>query len=125
MDRKLLQRGLLNPPQTKPLRQNLRKNLTHPEQLLWQHLRNKQLGVKFRRQHGIGPYIADFYCPECALVIELDGESHFADAAISYDHHRETFMQMAGINTLRFTNKEVTENIEGVIQTICGQTHKQ
>lgn len=125
MDKTLRKRGQLNRPQSKILRQSLRKNLTTPERLLWQHLRNKQLGVKFRRQHGIGPYIADFYCPECALVIELDGESHFADAAISYDHHRETFMQMAGINTLRFTNKEVTENIEGVIQTICGQTHKQ
>lgn len=125
MDKTLRKRGQLNRPQSKILRQSLRKNLTTPERQLWQRLRNKQLGVKFRRQHGIGPYIADFYCPECALVIELDGDSHFTDDAKQYDQQREKCMQTGGINTLRFTNNEIVENIEGVIQVICDKIHKK
>lgn len=58
-------------------RQILRTNATAPEQQLWQVLRNNQLGIKLRRQHGIGHYIADFYCPALKLVIEVDGDSHF------------------------------------------------
>lgn len=108
-----------NPPHTKPLRQNLRRNLTPAERILWQRIRNKQLGVKFRRQHGIGPYIVDFYCAECSFVIELDGETHFNSFAYQYDHKREAFMRSAGIRILRFTNGNIAENIEGVIAMIA------
>lgn len=118
MDKKLRNRTIFNPPQSKQARQNLRKNLTEPERLLWLRLRHKQLGVKFRRQHGIGPYIGDFYCAERALVIELDGESHFTDEASQYDERREGFMKDVGIRTLRFTNREVVENMEGVMLRI-------
>jgi len=62
------------------LKRRLRSNMTGPETRQWSRLRARQLqGLKFRRQHGIGPYIADFYCPEQSLVIEVDGDSH-ADA---------------------------------------------
>ena len=62
------------------LKRRLRSNMTGPETRQWSRLRARQLqGLKFRRQHGIGPYIADFYCPEQFLVIEVDGDSH-ADA---------------------------------------------
>ena len=97
------------------LRKALRQHQTEPEIKLWYCLRRKQLGVKFRRQHSIGRYIVDFYCPEQKLVIELDGDSHFSDAAINYDRQRDQFIRTQGMQVLRFTNLEVMENIEGVL----------
>ena len=88
------------------------------EKKLWQHIRKKQLGIKFRRQHGIGRYIADFYCSEYKLVIELDGDSHDSLEAQTYDAERNMFMLKIGLNVLRFTNQEVFTNIEGVLQNI-------
>lgn len=90
-----------------PRRQALRNNMTEPEKKLWQMLRGKQMGVKFRRQHGIGHYIADFYCPDLKLVIEVDGDSHRSADAQTYDAIRHDFMMSLGITTLRFTNDEV------------------
>lgn len=107
-----------NPPHTKPLRQNLHLT-SHLQSGYWQRIRNKQLGVKFQRQHGIGPYIVDFYCAECSFVIELDGETHFNSFAYQYDHKREAFMRSEGIRILRFTNGNIAENIEGVIAMIA------
>ncbi|MES2674607.1 MAG: endonuclease domain-containing protein [Pseudomonadota bacterium] len=101
-----------------PKRRDLRKNLTEPERRLWSKIRNKQLGVKFRRQHGIGHYIVDFYCSECALVIELDGDSHFTPRAQQYDCERENFMRTLGFETLRFLNQDVMTNVEGVLMKI-------
>lgn len=92
--------------------------MTEPEIKLWQYLRNEQLGVKFRRQHGIGEYIADFYCPKLKLVIEIDGESHFHDNAIEYDNIRTNFFKSLGIEVIRFNNKEIMTNIEGVCENI-------
>lgn len=107
-----------NPPYQKSTRQNLRRNLTAPERYLWQKIRARQLGVKFRRQHSIGRYIVDFYCAEHALVIEVDGDSHYSAEARDHDQKRNRFMQTLGIETLRFTNAEVMGNIEGVILAI-------
>ncbi len=78
-------------------------------------------GVKFRRQHGIGRYIADFYCPECNLVIELDGDSHYQVNVQEYDRERDYFMQALGITVLRFNNFEVMTNVEGVLVQITQQ----
>lgn len=100
----------------KSRRQELRQNMPEPERKLWALLRNQRMGVKFRRQHGIGHYIADFYCPELKLVIEIDGVSHESEAAQNYDQIRSEFMQALGIRTIRFGNKEVMQNTEGVQQ---------
>ena len=81
-------------------------------------MRNEQLGVKFRRQHSIGEYIADFYCSKLKLVIEIDGESHFNDEAIEYDSIRTNFFKSLGIEVIRFNNDEVMTNIEGVFEII-------
>jgi very-short-patch-repair endonuclease len=81
-------------------------------------LRGKQLGVKFRRQHDIGHYIVDFYCPERQLVIELDGESHFTNDEQAYDQIRDAYLQGLGLRVLRFTNVQVVENLEGVYDII-------
>jgi very-short-patch-repair endonuclease len=107
---------IFNKTEYTPRRQALRNNMTEPEKKLWQILRSKQMGVKFRRQHGIGYYIADFYCPELKLVIEVDGDSHSSANAQAYDAIRRDFMASLGITTLRFTNDQVMNNIEGVHQ---------
>ena len=99
-------------------RQTLRNNMTAPEQRLWQILRNQQMGVKFRRQHGIGHYIVDFYCPEKKLVIEVAGNSHSTEEAQHYDKVREDFMLSLQITTMRFTNHDVMTNLDAIYQQI-------
>ncbi len=99
-------------------RQTLRNHATQPEKTLWARLRKEQLGVKFRRQHGIGHYIVDFYCPQCRLVVELDGESHFTAEGKNYDKVRDIYMLSLGLRILRFANSEVMHNLEGVYNTI-------
>jgi len=115
---------IFNIPTLTARRQALRNNATQPEQILWQRLRNQQLGVKFRRQHGIGNYIVDFYCPQCKLVIELDGESHFTTEAQIYDEIRDAYIRSLGLTILRFTNHDVTQNLEGVYEGIERAIHE-
>lgn len=97
----------------------LRSNPPEPERVLWQHLRSAQLGIKFRRQHSIGSFILDFYAPTMRLAIELDGESHYiSNNSRTHDAQRDAVLAAHGVTTLRFTNEEVTRNIEGVITRI-------
>ncbi|MFN8673477.1 MAG: endonuclease domain-containing protein [Candidatus Sericytochromatia bacterium] len=109
---------IFNKPEYKERRQKLRNNMTEPEKKLWEILRNKQMGVKFRRQHGIGHYIADFYCTDLKMVIEVDGESHFSEEGIEYDKIRDDFMSSLGIITIRVKNNDIMKNIEGIHQYI-------
>lgn len=76
------------------------------------------MNLKFRRQYGIGEYIADFYCPEFRLVIEIDGETHFTNDAREYDEIRTKYFECNGIRVVRFSNDEVLENIDGVLGII-------
>lgn len=96
-------------------RRNLRKNLTPAEAKLWSHLQNNQVGEKFRRQHSIGYYILDFYCPRKKLAIELDGSPHDTEQGYKNDQIRTEYLETKGIKIIRFENKEVITNIEGVI----------
>lgn len=109
---------IFNLPQYTTRRQDLRNNATQPEQKLWAVLRGKQLGVKFRRQHGIGHYIVDFYCPQCKLVIEVDGDSHYTDVAQQKDGQRDAYLQQLGLRVLRFTNQDINQNMAGVYEAI-------
>ncbi|WP_448659282.1 endonuclease domain-containing protein [Sphingomonas sp. CJ99] len=84
------------------------------EKRLWRHLSNSQLGHKFRRQSVIAPYICDFLCPAKALIIEIDGDTH--DPAV--DARRDQRLTEQGYRTIRFTNADVRDNIEGVLQII-------
>ena len=111
---------IYNDFKSKEKRQNLRNNQTEAERKLWKYLRNKQLDIKFRRQYGIGNYIADFYCPELKLVVELDGEQHYTKEGMEYDKIREDYMSSLGIKTIRFSNSDVMRNIEGVLEIIKG-----
>ncbi len=112
------QEEIFNNPKHTHLRRQLRKNQTEPERRLWAKIRNRQLGVKFRRQHGIGNYIVDFYCPECKLVIELDGDSHFSPVSLESDGVRDKFLGELNLRVLRFTNREVTGNLNSVLTAI-------
>ena len=97
---------------------DLRQQQTDAENRLWQHLRNRQLGVKFRRQHPLAHYILDFVCLESNLVIELDGGQHATDGAVAYDTQRSALLAQQGLRVLRFWNHDVLQNTEGVLATI-------
>lgn len=110
---------LYNRTSEKAKRQQLRRNMTKAEFLLWQKLKGKQVeGVKFRSQYSVGWFVVDFYCTELKLAIEIDGDSHFQDGAQEYDQERQAFIESVGIRFLRFTNNEVYGNLEGVLERI-------
>jgi len=97
----------------------LRKRATLTEEILWQRLRNRRCGgLKFRRQHPIGRYIADFYCAELKLVIELEGEVHHQPDQREYDTKRFEELELRGLKVLRLSNSEVLQNTEGVMQRV-------
>src|SRR6266496_2228148 len=98
---------------------DLRQTSTEAAQILWQHLRNRKLnGLKFRRQHPLDKFIADFYCHEKKLVIELDGSIHNEKEIKDYDAVRTYELKEWGINIIRFRNEEVQSNIKDVIEKI-------
>jgi len=102
-----------------PVRRALRHSLTSAEAVLWKNLQRSQLGGrKFRRQHSIGDYIVDFYCPEHRLAIDLDGEGHFNSVAGERDYVRQKFLEGLNVRVLRFENRAVFENLEGVLESI-------
>ena len=95
----------------------LRKNLTDVENKLWSQLRGRQLsGVKFRRQHPVGPFIVDFCCVERGLVVELDGSQHAERNAA--DERRTRLIERSGYRVLRFWDNEVLSNLYGVLERI-------
>jgi len=96
----------------------LRREQTEWEHNLWTRLRRRQLkGFKFRRQHPIGPFFADFFCPEAKLVIEIDGPQHADELA--RDESRTGFLRDAGYRVLRFWNHEIRAEIDTVMQRIA------
>jgi len=99
-------------------RKTLRQNATDAEQRLWQYFKSKQVGTKFRRQYSVDAYVLDFYTPRSKLAIEVDGDSHFTADAMQYDSGRTAYVEQFGIEVLRFSNLEIVENIEGVLEAI-------
>ena len=96
----------------------LRDNETNTEKLLWEQISNNKLGVKFRRQHPLKWFIADFYCHAAKLIIELDGGVHLDKLQKDYDEGRETELKNLGLKVIRFTNDEINNSIDQVIETI-------
>ena len=96
----------------------LRKDATKAEQMLWQKLRNKNMGVRFRRQHPFDMFIIDFYAPAIKLAIEVDGSFHTMGANKEYDAMRTDYLEYKGVNVLRFWNSEVENNLEEIIKKI-------
>ncbi len=99
--------------------QFLRRNETKAEKLLWEKLRNNQLeGLKFRRQHPVNIYIADFYCHKFKLIIELDGDYHNQEEQKQKDEVRTEVLRLNGLKIIRFKNEEVEQDINQVLTTI-------
>jgi len=97
----------------------LRKNMTDTEKFLWSKIRNKQLkNYQFYRQKPIGEYIVDFYCPKRKLIIELDGGQHYTEKGTKEDRERDNYFKELGLKVLRFSDREVFENTEGVLEVI-------
>ena len=108
-------------------RRYLRKNMTKAEIRLWIQLQKKQiLGERFLRQYSVGNFTLDFYSPKLKLAIEVDGDSHFVKGAEAYDREQQEFIESFGIQFLRFTNTDVYESLEGVVEeiTMCVQQLK-
>ena len=91
--------------------------MTAPERLLWALLRRNQLGLHFRRQHPMGPYVLDFYCPALKLCVELDGPVH--DDTAERDMRRTAWLTKEGVRVLRFTTGEVEERPAAVLAAIA------
>lgn len=97
-------------------RQELRNKSTPQEIILWKYLRRSNLGFKFERQHSIGPYIVDFYCPKKKLIIEIDGSQHLDNKW--YDKERTDYLINLGYQVLRFWNDDINRNLIGVLAKI-------
>jgi very-short-patch-repair endonuclease len=101
------------------LRKELRNHATEAEKALWDMLKHAKLdGRKFRRQHSVGNYILDFYCPAEQLSIELDGEGHYTEEGKAYDAVRTAYLASCNIRELRFENQLVLNEPDEVIATI-------
>ncbi len=102
-----------------PLARELRKNMTDAEKLFWSRTKRKQIsGFQFYRQKIIEGYIVDFYCPTAKLVIEIDGGQHYSEKEQRNDEVRDQRLASLGLKVLRFSNLEVLQNIEGVLEQV-------
>ena len=106
-----------------PSARELRTHQTPAEVMLWDALRNRRLaGLKFRRQHPVGPFILDFCCPELRLAIELDGAVHTTQR--EHDAEREELLSAAGYTILRFPNEAIQHDLPAVLETIRNAAHE-
>ena len=114
-------------PSIRQFARELRQPQTAAESTLWRHLRNRNLGYKFRRQHAIQSFIIDFYCAEVKLCIEIDGATHLTKEQQEYDGARSEYLEWLGRTEIRFTNDDARFNIHGVVQEIfdtCNELKK-
>lgn len=104
----------------------LRKELTDAETILWSFLRRARAeGLQFRKQHPIGPFIADFACVGAMLTVEVDGATHGSDAEVAYDKKRSAFIKARGWHEIRVTNDDVYKNLDNVLEFICEEAAKR
>ena len=106
---------LFNKPYQKPIRKTLRKSMPKGEVVLWNKLKHSQMGYKFRRQHGIGKYVVDFYCPQFKLVIEIDGGTHISKQAAVYDKQRQKYLESLGLIVKRYSSQLIANNLDEVL----------
>jgi very-short-patch-repair endonuclease len=104
----------------------LRNSSTLAEEALWERLRDRKVdGLKFRRQVPVGPYVADFFCHELRLVLELDGPIHEAETQASHDLNRDANLRALGYRVLRITNREIENDLESVLARIVDLYHRR
>jgi very-short-patch-repair endonuclease len=119
--RSTVEGGLRAPDKNFRRARELRRNMSLPEVLLWQALRKGQLaGLRFRRQHPLGPYILDFYYPSIRLAVEVDGFAHDSAAQVRHDEQRDGFLQRRGIKVLRVVAADLLrhDKLEDVLVAI-------
>ena len=103
----------------KNISRTLRKNMTDTEKFLWYRIRKGQCkNYQFYRQRPIGNYIVDFYCPKGKIILELDGGQHYTPEGTKRDIKRDDYFKKLGLKVLRFSDREILENIEGVLEKI-------
>ena len=109
----------LNDPRLRERRRALRANSTPAEQKMWRIVRDRRLGgFKFRRQHGIGPFVLDFYCSEVKLAVELNGSVHDNPARAEYDGERQEYLAALGLRVVRFSNGEVLREPNRIAESL-------
>ncbi len=102
------------------LSRELRERQTEAEEYLWEVLRNRKFrGLKFRRQHRIANYVADFCCLQLKLIVELDGGVHSTDFQIAHDEHRDRNLEVAGYRVVRVPNHRVFEDLGAVMRRLA------
>ena len=104
------------------LAKDLRRNMTHAEKILWMHLKEGVHGLKFRRQHPIGIYVADFYCHKIKLIIEADGNIHEIGNNPACDKEREKSLNEKGYKMIRFKNYQIEKDLKTVLDQISSTT---
>jgi very-short-patch-repair endonuclease len=112
------------PDRTRAFARALRREMTLPEVVLWQVLRGRRLqGLKFRRQHALGPFILDFYCDEARLAVEVDGALHADQGSGQYDAERDAYVARYGVRTLRLSAtvvlKDMTSACEAILAAVA------
>lgn len=110
---------IYNKKENKYLRRDLRKSQTKEELIFWAHVKDRRFhGLKFRRQYSIGNYVADFYCPELKLVVEIDGGQHYEEENIKKDLLRTEYFEKLGMKVKRYTNVDIKTNLEGALDDL-------
>jgi very-short-patch-repair endonuclease len=108
-----------------PLARELRKNMTEAERYLWARIRGKQLkNLQFYRQKNVAEFIVDFYCPAAKLILEVDGGQHYEAKGREKDSRRDAYFSELGFTVLRFSDREVFKNIDGVLERIWDHINK-
>ncbi len=110
---------LTGPSETIVRARKLRRDLTLPEAMLWRELRKRPYGLKFRRQHPAGPYVADFFCAAAKLAVEIDGIAHRMGDQAESDLVRDGFLAAAGVSTLRIAATDVLADVAAVVETVA------
>ena len=113
------------PPRLRALARAMRGRQSDAETKIWWLVRNRNLDVKFRRQHPLGRYVLDFYCPELRLAIEVDGRQHLEADGLAGDAARTEALSQQGIRVVRFTNHEVLMEFDAVAEAIWLACHTE
>ena len=106
-------------PRARQFAREMRGSLTDAETIVWSRLQARRLGGwRFRRQHPVGPFIADFACTRAKLIVEIDGATHSSEQERAYDAERTQYLEARGWSVLRVRNSDVYDNLTGVMNTI-------
>ena len=92
--------------------------MTKSEVIFWSQIKNDSFGYRFRRQHGIGPYIVDFYCPKLKLAIEIDGSTHYEESVFKKDVIKQKYLESIGITVRRYNSEQVFNDLDNVLKDL-------